>query len=799
MGGHRWGGLVLLSMRTLVLLAVVAPRAVLAQADATDTSPESVAREETPHSTMGPLLDLDIEQLFHVPVTSGASQPNLSAPSSQVNIATAESGAATTTADLLRQAPSVSARRVSAITLDPRVRGYQGSQLNGSANGISQLKSRVDIDSVFSQIDPGVVRDITIIDGPYTSLYGPGFAFIVADLLSPPRFPEMPETHLSTNFVYGSNAQTLYTRENAITGGKNWGACVSYGLRTGNDYRSGGNHSFTLPSSFQKWDGLVALEMDLDRVSRIEFDYLRTEMNDVLLPGVVYDINNSKNDQFNIRYIIQEDPRGPQQLLLQTWYTQTSYGGDSSRLSKETSLYTAFFTDPALDYDPYPVSTIGRGYLNSLGVRLLRTFGDADSAQWTVGVDWRRYEQRYDERNYAADGEIVYYNNVFGIPRSRMDDLGVLTDLMVPVNDELTINIGGRVDQAMPSLDDDDPIITVIDDPENWYYAPGYSEQSRTLGMAYITGKRKLNASTTLRAGTAFAMRSPDLTELYNDEPYAPVARFGSSYVDGLSTLKPEKNLQIDLGLTHETKRVTYGVRAFYAYIHDYIMPVPGTIDGSPPYPPIDAPHVLDRDFYAFPDAWRYDLGTPNENADTNQAGYQYVNINEAVLLGGDLSGRLRVRDGLAVFGSMSYVYGVNNSPVQFVAADSWSSPEGDVVSLGGSDGLPGIYPMNGVIGVRLSEPTEDRWCIEFLSRMVHRRTHVAATLSEIGNPGFTTFALRGYYRLRKNIRISLDLENLLNRYYTEPDSLAIIGPRGLPIFVPEPGFSALLGIEARF
>jgi outer membrane receptor protein involved in Fe transport len=575
--------------------------------------------------------------------------------------------------------------------------------------------------------------------------------------------------------------------------------CVSYGLRAGNDYSTGGHHSFEIPSSYQKWDGLMSLGVDLDRVSRIEFDYLRTEMNDVELPGVIYDIDSSKNDQFNVRYIVQEDRQGPQQLLVQTWYAQTPYHGDASRQSKQESLYRAFFTEAALGYVPYPVNTVGKGYLDSLGIRLLRTFGDADSPQWTVGTDWRRYQQRYDERNLASDGAIAFDGNVYGIPRSKMDDVGALTDLMLPFGDEVTFNIGGRVDQCMPSMDSDDPVVTEFDDPEDSYYMPGFLETSRTLGMAYITAKRKLTEATTFRAGTAFAMRSPDLTELYNDEPYVPFMRFGNSYIDGLSNLRPERNLQVDLGLTHETKRVAYGARAFYANIHDYILPAPTYIDASPPYPPIDAPRVLGRDFRYFPFDQRYDVGTHNENADTNQAGYQYVNIDEAVLLGGDLSGELRIRDGLAVFGSMSYVYGVNHSPVQFLAPETGSSLEGTTVPLGGSDGLPGIYPFNGIVGVRVSEPTEDRWCVEFLTRMVHHQDHVAKTLSEIPNPGFTTFALRGYYRVRKNVRVSLDLENLLNRYYSEPDSLAVIGPSGSPVFIPEPGFSALLGIEARF
>ena len=52
----------------------------------------------------------------------------------------------------------MSTQKTSAINLDPQIRGYHSGQLNASANGMSELKTRLDIDSAFSQIDPGVVR-----------------------------------------------------------------------------------------------------------------------------------------------------------------------------------------------------------------------------------------------------------------------------------------------------------------------------------------------------------------------------------------------------------------------------------------------------------------------------------------------------------------------------------------------------------------------------------------------------------------------------------------------------------------
>jgi len=733
------------------------------------------------------LLNLEIDQLWNAPVRVGAQAANQIAPSSELTGAAADTGRVTTTADLLKQAPSVSARRVSAISQDPRIRGYHSSQLNGTANGMNQLKARLDIDTIFSQIDPGIVQNITVIDGPYTSLYGPGFAFMAADLLPAPRY-ESPQVHLSTNFVFGSNAQTLYSRDNVLTGGKDWGACISYGLRTGNDYRTGGPNGYLLPTRYQKWDGMAAISFDVNPISRFQIDCLRTEMNDVQLPGVIYDIENSRNDQYNFRFIIQEDPQGPQDLVLQSWYTQTYYNGDSDNPSKQTTFYRAFLTETSPDADP--VNTYGRGGLESQGVRLLRTFGDRDSPQWTVGVDWRRYRQRYLEMTFNGEGGIAW-DTLYGIPRSQLDDVGVLTDIFLPLSDVISVNVGGRVDYCQPSVDATDPIA------EQYWYSPRYEQNAHPLGMAYFLAKRNLTEASSLRFGASFAMRNPDLTELYNYEAYAPVYRFGNTYNEGNSTLRPEKNIQFDLGLRHETKTAVCGARGFFSMIHDYIMPSPCYLSEVPP--PGLATHVLGRNFQYFPLSQRSDIGTPSENADTCQANYVYVNIDQAVMLGGELFGEFEVREGLSLFGNMAYVYGVNNSPVSVLSDEPYYSTDVQIVRIGRSDGLPGIYPLSGNVGIRLREPVDDAWSVEFRCRMVRAQDNVAVTVSEIAAPGYTTFALGGYYRVRKNIRVSLDIENLLNRAYAEPGSLAIIGPNGLPTFVEEPGISALVGIDARF
>ena len=81
--------------------------------------------------------------------------------------------AANSTGELLSRALGVVTRSTSALNQDARLRGYSGSQVVGIANGMNQTKGRIDVDSLFSQIDPNIVESVTVIPGPYAVEYGP--------------------------------------------------------------------------------------------------------------------------------------------------------------------------------------------------------------------------------------------------------------------------------------------------------------------------------------------------------------------------------------------------------------------------------------------------------------------------------------------------------------------------------------------------------------------------------------------------------------------------------------------------
>ena len=765
--------------------AVATSKRPLESGDAGPGDADPVATPKKPKA----LFNVDLDQLGQIPVKPSAAAREQDVPSSHVTTSDSSNRNAATTGELLEKATSVNVRRTSAINLDALVRGYNSQQTVAVANGMNELKTRVDIDSLFSQVDPGIVQDITVIDGPYSALYGPGFAFLVADLHQGQRYDDGFQGHASGTMSYGTNGGALYTRGNAWGGGSDYSAYVSYGLRAGNDYRTGGSNGTRIPSSYNKQDSLVALSRDLRGDARIDFDYLRTEINNLELPGVVYDINNSLNNQFNVKYVVQEDRQGPEQFAIQAWFHETGYQGDASSRAKQDSFYRFFSTASVVP--DFPINTISSGRSTSMGARTFATFGGADEPQWTVGADWRRSTTQYQERDFRPDGLLIYSGNLYGTPLSSQNDAGLFTTLLIPISDATTVTMGGRLDYAWNQVTSDDPVITTTDDPAANYYIPGLHKNANGLGMAYLTQRSQVTENWAVNSGAAFAMRNATPTELYTDEPYVPLIRFGNSYVDGNSKLAPEQNFQLDLGANYTNGPSTFGVRGYHSLIHNYILPLPTSVYGADPGA---ATYVLGRDFSSFSYRGDIELGTPN--ADNSSAGYTYGNIEWATLWGLDCFSEYRVQPWLSLGASTSYVQGTNHSPEVFIL-DTLST--GHFEKLGGSDPLPNIYPLSGTLRARVFEPAADKWSCEFVTRIVGEQSRVARTLAELPTDSFAVCSLRSYYRPSEWWRVTASIENMFNHSYTQHGSLVIVGPNGLPTFVREPGIGFFLGSEFTY
>ncbi len=560
--------------------------------------------------------------------------------------------------ELLTNAPGVISRSTSALNQDARIRGYSGSQTVAVANGMNQGRTRLDIDSLFSQIDPNLVESITVIAGPYSVEYGPGFAFFDAQLITPGRSNAMKYTSTS-NFGFNSNGQQLMWRETAGFSDQHSGAIVSFGQRMGNDYRAGSpSTDFHVPASYHVQDVYAVISGDITDRSRVDASFLHQAIQDTELPGVAYDINRQNADQVNLRYAWRDDATNTDRFQAQFWWNEATYSADASRPSKQVTFVSRLIDEPYPDMAGGG-TLIGNGLSDNWGARGLALFGDQEVWQLRTGVDWRRIRQFYREQDFQANGSPALMGDTFGIPNSSQDDFGLFAGGTLKPADRWTVAAGQRLDAVAYGLTSSDLVASTAQNSPNGDFYPGFDTSTRLLSTTYLTSSIQATDDLTLNAGVAYAMRPPNLTELYSDQPFAPLVRFGNSFAFGNSALASEKNLQFDLGFTKRYEKAKFGARAFHSEIHDYIG-LAASNYGTFPQNGTAPPGTLGRGrpYMADPNIPNQDL-----NADSASLGYVYRNIDRVTLSGFDVIGEQQVRPWLEFTESINYTYANNCDP----------------------------------------------------------------------------------------------------------------------------------------
>ncbi len=195
----------------------------------------------------------------------GAIQSVPPGPGETTSTSSADAGAQPTLAGYLKDSDSVQdveTQERSAVSLDPHVRGYKWGQIYADVDGAYWTPARLDMDTMLSKIDPGMVSSVNVLSGPYGVRYGPGFAFLDINRVATPRYEDCSEMHLDSMLDVRSNGGQVYARETVSGGGANWGFRGSFGERLGSDYRAG--DGTLIPANYHSRDAWGELGYDID-------------------------------------------------------------------------------------------------------------------------------------------------------------------------------------------------------------------------------------------------------------------------------------------------------------------------------------------------------------------------------------------------------------------------------------------------------------------------------------------------------------------------------------------------------
>lgn len=263
-------------------------------------------------------------------------------------------------------------------------------------------------------------------------------------------------------------------------------------------------------------------------------------------------------------------------------------------------------------------------------------------------------------------------------------------------------------------------------------------DRSRVLPSGFIRYERDLTAlPVTWFAGIGHAERFPDYWELFSAN------RGPAGAVNAFSAVKPEKTTQLDIGAQYRSERLDAWVSAYAGYVQDFIL-------------------------------FNYAAGMMGS---TTQA----TNVN-AQIMGGEAGVAWRPVAPLRVETSLAYAWGRN-------------------VATG--DPLPQMPPLEARFGV---EYTRGAWSAGGLWRVVASQHRYALNEGNVvgkdfgPSAGFGVLSLHAQYNVSKTVQVSVGVDNVLNKAYTEHLNLAGNAGFGYAANTPvtEPGRTAWVRVSAK-
>ncbi|KVT81557.1 TonB-dependent receptor [Burkholderia ubonensis] len=263
-------------------------------------------------------------------------------------------------------------------------------------------------------------------------------------------------------------------------------------------------------------------------------------------------------------------------------------------------------------------------------------------------------------------------------------------------------------------------------------------DRSRVLPSGFIRYERDLTAlPVTWYAGIGHAERFPDYWELFSAN------RGSAGAVNAFSAVKPEKTTQLDIGAQYRSERLDAWVSAYAGYVQDFIL-------------------------------FNYAAGMMGS---TTQA----TNVN-AQIMGGEAGVAWRPVAPLRVETSLAYAWGRN-------------------VATG--DPLPQMPPLEARFGV---EYTRGAWSAGGLWRVVASQHRYALNEGNVvgkdfgPSAGFGVLSLHAQYNVSKTVQVSVGVDNVLNKAYTEHLNLAGNAGFGYAANTPvtEPGRTAWVRVSAK-
>lgn len=648
----------------------------------------------------------------------------------------------------------------SSVSEAPFIRGFKNREIYGQLDGQYFEPVRWDLDTITNKIDPGIVQDVIVVQGPYAVQYGPGFTFM--DIVTRPT-PRNQATQYRTSMSWLPNGQGVYGRETISGGTQDFGYRLSYGHRNANDYQAGNGSS--IASHYNMGDVLAELGYNLSSSQRIEGQYRRQDMNHTAYPGQFFDVSSLETNAYNLRYI-DEDVTAPwTRLTAQGWYNNNNLTGNTFNESQQpvvsqvqnalTNYYyllppgappSGLAGLPTLSPPLVGFSGGTVGYMRSTGGRIVAQFGELDEVSLTTGADVRVLNQQVLESFTIAPfvglppGSTVPPGSTIppgvpglagppfathalvppfstGMPAAQMINPGAFAEMTLPWTPYFRTKIGGRGDYVNTTAYGPFP-------SSNSLPTTGLS-QNNGLYAFYMVNQLDITQHWNAAFSFGEAQRPPSLIDRYADGMFLGILQSGFRRVIGDPNLAPERNWQIDAQVNGNYENWRGFLRGYNSWVNNYITYSQNLV----------------------PDPTGATLLTT-------------LNTPQAQLRGFEAFNSLDVAPRVTPFASARYVYAEDVTIHQ---------------------ALPGIPPLQAFAGIRFHDPNAGKkWGLEVFATMTQVQNRVGVLrITDEGNTlapnpierrvgGWTIASMRGYWNISQNVMLSGGINNIFNRNYIQ-------------------------------
>ncbi|MCK5696803.1 MAG: TonB-dependent receptor [Gammaproteobacteria bacterium] len=446
---------------------------------------------------------------------------------------------------LSRNVPSISLIRRSGIANDIILRGQSKDNINvtiDNAKIYGACPNRMDPPT--SHILTNNIESIEVIEGPYdVENFGTLSGIVKVKMVQP---EEDLHGEVSVNFGrwnYQKQAVSLTGGNEKVRG------IVSVSQESSDQYEDGDGNDFaeqidelglTGPASmvqyqdqhrnmdaYDKKTFMGKFYFNLIDNHEMAISYTANRSDDVLYPSSKMDASYDDSNMVNVEYAIKHLGTFSKQLDLQYYHSDVIH---------------PMSTKYRLSSGPNSANEVVSKLNTSMdGVKIKNAFDINATLEGVVGLD-------YSERNW--DGKYIGYGLKRGITDNKSID-NVDTDNVAIFSefekryDDLTITAGARYDDVS--------------------IKPKGSQKNNDYNYfsGFIKGNYEYNHRTTLFAGFGKSSRVPDARELY--------WKMSNGMEGGNPDLDKTDNYEIDFGVDHNFKHVSFKTTLFHSWLKDYI------------------------------------------------------------------------------------------------------------------------------------------------------------------------------------------------------------------------------------